>query len=306
MGTDVIVVGAGVIGLSTAIRLAESGATVRVWAAEPPAETTSAVAAALWGPDFADPGRAWAYATGPELTRLAADPATGVRLCRGTQSSDIQSEPPPWVDRLPDVRMLEPGELAPGMLVGLRTTVPIVDMPRYLDYLTARLDVEIEIRRIASLAEPAAEAPVVVNCTGVGARELTGDEGLRPWWGQHVVVANPGLDEFYIEAVRGHEWAGFFPHGDVVVLGGVSRPDVWDRTPDPLVAAGIVARCAAIDARLADAPVVGHRVGLRPWRASPRLERERLGDAAVVHNYGHGGMGVSHSWGSADAVVALV
>ncbi|GAA2982047.1 FAD-dependent oxidoreductase [Actinokineospora diospyrosa] len=306
MAADAIVIGAGVIGLSTAIRLAESGARVRVWSAEPPADTTSAVAAALWGPDFADPGRAWAYDTEPELTRLAADPATGVHLCRGTQASDIQDEPPPWVERLTDVRMLEPDELMPGMRVGLKTTAPVVDMPRYLDYLTARLDVEIEIRRIASLAEPAAEAPVVLNCTGVGARELAGDEGVRPFWGQHVVVENPGLDEFYIEAVLGAEWAGFFPHGDHVVLGGVTRPDVWDRTPDALVAAGIVARCSAVDPRLADARVVEHRVGLRPWRAKPRLATERVGAALVVHNYGHGGMGVSHSWGSAAAVLGLL
>ncbi|GLZ36910.1 FAD-dependent oxidoreductase [Actinokineospora sp. NBRC 105648] len=309
MGTEALVVGAGVIGLSTAIRLAEGGARVRVWAAEPPERTTSAVAAALWGPDFADPGRTWAYATQAELTLLAEDPTSGVRLCRGMQSSDLQAEPPPWVDRLPEVRICGPEELAPGMLVGLRTTVPVVDMPRYLEYLVTRLartGTEVELRRVASLAEPAAAAPVVVNCTGVGARELTGDDELRPWWGQHVVVENPGLTEYYVEATRAREWASFFPHGDHVVLGGVVRPDVWDRSPDPEVAAGIRTRCAAVEPLLADAPVLEHRVGLRPWRPTPRLAAERLGEALVVHNYGHGGMGVCHSWGSADAVLALL
>ena len=40
-------------------------------------------------------------------------------------------------------------------------------------------------------------------------------------------------------------------------------------------------------------------VCLRPFRAAgPRLDTEQIGDAVVVHNYGHGGSGWSLSWGS--------
>ena len=53
---------------------------------------------------------------------------------------------------------------------------------------------------------------------------------------------------------------------------------------------------------LAGATVLRHQVGLRPARPVVRLERE--GD--VVHCYGHGGAGVTLSWGCADEVVALV
>lgn len=43
--------------------------------------------------------------------------------------------------------------------------------------------------------------------------------------------------------------------------------------------------------------------GLRPWRSgSYRLETETIGDKFVVHNYGHGGAGVTMSWGCAAAV----
>ncbi|PPK66774.1 FAD-dependent oxidoreductase [Actinokineospora auranticolor] len=309
MATDVIVVGAGVMGLSAGIRLAESGARVRVLSAERPRDTTSAVAGAMWGPDFTEPGAGWTRTTLAELTRLAADPATGVRLCRGTQTSDFTDQPPPWWDTLPEVRLCEPAELRPGMRTALRSTIPLVEMPRYLDHLTARLadlGTEVEIRRVGSLTEPAAEAGVVVNCTGVGARDLVGDDGVRAWWGQHVVVENPGVTEFYYEARAGSEWASYFPHGDHVVLGGIIRRDVWDRDPDALAGEGILARCAEVEPRLADAGVIEHRVGLRPWRAAPRLESERLGDALVVHNYGSGGMGVCHSWGAAAAVRDLL
>ena len=45
-------------------------------------------------------------------------------------------------------------------------------------------------------------------------------------------------------------------------------------------------------------------VCLRPFRAAgPRLDSEQIGDALIVHNYGHGGSGWSLSWGSAEVAV---
>jgi glycine/D-amino acid oxidase-like deaminating enzyme len=54
--------------------------------------------------------------------------------------------------------------------------------------------------------------------------------------------------------------------------------------------------------------VIRTSVGLRPHRpAGVRLEAERFGATTVIHNYGHGGAGVSLSWGTghlaADKVV---
>jgi D-amino-acid oxidase len=53
---------------------------------------------------------------------------------------------------------------------------------------------------------------------------------------------------------------------------------------------------------LRTARVLRHKVGLRPVRPAVRLER--VGD--VVHCYGHGGAGVTLSWGVAEEVVALL
>ena len=53
------------------------------------------------------------------------------------------------------------------------------------------------IRREAGRA-----APVVVNCSGLGARELAGECDLRPVFGQHVVVTNPGLDALFMSLAR--------------------------------------------------------------------------------------------------------
>jgi len=47
-------------------------------------------------------------------------------------------------------------------------------------------------------------------------------------------------------------------------------------------------------------------VCLRPFRAAgPRLEAETIGDALVIHNYGHGGSGWSLSWGSGTLAVRM-
>jgi D-amino-acid oxidase len=85
---DVTVVGAGVSGLTCAVRLLQAGHQVRVVPRNPPSGTTSAVAAALWYPYLAEPRHrvtAWAVGTLPVLTPLAGDAAAGVRLRRGVE-----------------------------------------------------------------------------------------------------------------------------------------------------------------------------------------------------------------------------
>lgn len=53
--------------------------------------------------------------------------------------------------------------------------------------------------------------------------------------------------------------------------------------------------------------VIRHGVGLRPLRIDGvRLERERLQDLWIVHNYGHGGFGYQSSYGCAQAAARLV
>src|SRR5882724_10155485 len=89
---DVLVLGAGVIGLTTAVCLAEAGLTVRIRAAQLPQATTSVVAGAMWGrgPGVLEPADridAWIQSTLLDLTALADDPATGVRFARGREAT---------------------------------------------------------------------------------------------------------------------------------------------------------------------------------------------------------------------------
>jgi D-amino-acid oxidase len=309
MRPDVVVIGSGVIGLSTAVCLVESGFSVRVRTAALPHRTTSRVAGAMWGSTFAGPAdkvEGWALASLHAFRELAARPDTGVAIATGTLASRGGQAPPPQLFPGVEVRRCDPPE---GFRAAFRVTLPVVDMPRYLDHLVGRLHaagVEIELQPVRSLAEAASEAAVVVNCAGVWARELVPDPSLRPVRGQHLVVENPGIEEFFTTEPFGPAWTSWMPHGDRVVLGSVAQEDDWDLEPRSGDADRILEGCAALDPRFRNARVLEHQVGLRPARDVVRVEAEQLGAARVVHNYGHGGTGVGLSWGCAREVVGLI
>ncbi|MCV7195169.1 FAD-dependent oxidoreductase [Mycobacterium angelicum] len=311
---EVIVVGAGVSGLTSALCLAEAGWPVRVWTAALPQQTTSAVAGAVWGPRAIEPVActlAWTEHSLREFRELAADPNSGVQMAPALSVVDVPpgGEMPPGVELIPDLRPADAADIPRDFGAGFHATMPMIDMPHYLDYLTKRLAAAgcaIELHPVRSLAEAAEAATVVVNCAGLGARELVGDESLRPRFGQHVILTNPGLDRLFMELTGGSEWICYFPHPQRVVCGGISIPDRWDTTPDPDVTDRILRDCRRIEPRLADASVIETITGLRPERPSVRLEVERVGPVRYIHNYGHGGDGVTLSWGCAREVARLV
>lgn len=308
--TDVVVVGAGVSGLTTAICLAESGLAVRVLAKERPDRTTSAVAGASWGPYLVSDPRVlpWSKITLTELEAIAqADPSAGVTLVDGMEASAIDVEVPDWAVGVSGFRPCTPDELPPGFVTGWRYRIPLVDMPVYLKYLEGRLNAagiwlesDVVVERFEDLAD---EAGLVVNCTGLAARVLLHDLELTPIRGQLVVIKNPGVHYFFQDNAEGEELTYFLPHGDHVVLGGTldETPGI-DLKPDPQVRQRIIERCAAVEPLLADPIVLDDRVGFRPARALVRLERE--GD--LIHNYGHSGSGVTLSWGCAREVLRLI
>jgi D-amino-acid oxidase len=316
---DVLVIGAGVSGLTTAVCLADAGATVTISAAAPPAQTTSAAAGAIWGPHLVgmdDRVTRWGAVTLARLLDLTTEPAAAVRPVTGRQASRANEHPPDWVTGLDGFRLCPDGELPEGFAAGWRFTAPVISMPRYLDYLQARFRdaggrTAPHGQMFGSLGEAAGQtsARVIVNCTGIGAHGLVPDLELMPVRGQVVVADNPGITEFFIGlGDESAELVYLFPHGETVVLGGTEGRGNWSLAPDPATAERIVRAAAAIEPCLRGARVVAHRVGLRPVRPTVRLESGQLpGGQTVVHNYGHGGAGVSLSWGcAADAAELAV
>jgi D-amino-acid oxidase len=300
----VVVVGAGVVGLSCAVRLAESGRRVDVLARELPQESTSVVAAALWYPYKALPQQrvtAWAARSYEAFAGLASEAASGVRLLPGTEVFARPAPDPWWVGAVPELRRV----VAPaGYADAWSFDAPVVDMPVYLDWLRRRLaDLGGTLTRASLGALPqVADDHVLVDCAGLGARRLAGETDVHPVRGQVVHLTGVPLERWWLDAA-GPTYV--VPRGEVVVVGGTDEDGEWSRTPSPAAAAAMLARATALVPELAGGEVRAHRVGLRPVRSQVRVETDAE-RPRVVHCYGHGGAGVTLSWGTADEVCALV
>ncbi|MFI5890375.1 FAD-dependent oxidoreductase [Actinoplanes sp. NPDC051513] len=310
---DVLVVGAGVSGLTTSVRLAEHGVRVLIRAEAAPADTNSAAAGAIWDPIYAEHPRvpAWAEASYKVFSRMALENFPGVRLVRGVEASRLPITSPGWARELPGFKECTTDELPAGFVHGWHYTAPIIDMPPYLAALqamTLAYGAEMHFgERMTSLPDGFADAPIVVNCSGSGARHLVPDPTVQPIRGQLVAIKNPGHQEFFAEHTEQlGEMIYLLPQGDLLLLGGSAEEGIADPKPDPLVADAIMKRCGDIFPEIRTAEVVGHRGGIRPSRPVIRLEHENRGDRHIVHNYGHSGAGVSLSWGCADDVTEIV
>jgi D-amino-acid oxidase len=309
---DVILVGCGVIGLTAAVSMREAGLDVRIVTAALPLETTSSVAAALWYPYRAYPEERvlyWGSRTFEVFEELSRVPESGVRMREGVELWRERVPDPWWASAVPGVRRCARNELPPGYSDGHTFVAPVVEMPVYLGYLLDRFigsGGQVEHRAVSSLEE-AGDGRVVVNCAGLGARELVGDTSMEPIRGQIVRVRNPGLERFVLDEGNPEGITYVIPRSEDCILGGTAEEGEWDTRPDPNVAADILRRCTTLEPRLAEAEVLEHRAGLRPGRPEIRLELEDVAYGPPrIHNYGHGGSGITLSWGCAEETLRLV
>ncbi len=191
---------------------------------------------------------------------------------------------------------------------GFSLRVPLMDTTIYLDYLINRFQkAGGEIKNGVCFEKPEDVDPkfdLVINCAGIGARELAHDADLEPHRGQVAIVPKP--DNLNCAIVCDDAPLMYaIPRTNDCVFGGTNdASDVL--IPDPKTTKAIVAECARV-LEIDSPPVLRERVGLRPFRKSGvRLEREKLRDGrTVIHNYGHGGSGFTLSWGCVQAVFEL-
>lgn len=310
---NIIVVGCGVAGLSCAIRLREAGYDAHIWARDMPPQTTSSVAAAVWYPYKAYPENlvvGWSATTYADFVQLVQVPGTGVYMREGVEMFPWAVDEPWWRAAVPGYRRATPADLPAGYADGYVFEAPVIEMPIYLGYLLRRfaeLGGQVATRTLGTLDEAAVASDLVVNCAGLGARELAADPTLLPIRGQIVRVAQVGLERFILDDYNPGGVTYIVPRATDCVLGGTADEGRADTAPDAATAQAILARCIALEPRLGDAAILEHKVGLRPGRPGVRLEAERTAHGkTIVHNYGHGGAGVTLSWGCAGEVLALV
>lgn len=313
----VVVVGAGISGLCCARLLLDAGHRVTVVSSDPLRRTTSYLAAAVWFPTAAGPPDAvtrWGAATYDVLTAAAGAGVPGVYLRESLvlhrEAEDAHRTMPPWVAAVGDVRPAREDELPPGYPAGLRFKVPLVEMPRYLPHLrddVARAGAQLVERRVEQLDDVLDLAPdLVVNAAGMAAGALAGDDSVFPVRGQIVRVTNPGLDLSVRDEQHPGGRAYVHPRSADCILGGTLEVGSWDTDPDPEQTTAILRRCADIAPAVAGARVIETVVGLRPGRAEVRVQLEHgLLPVPVVHDYGHGGAGITVGWGCAQDVAGL-
>lgn len=312
MTARICVLGGGVVGLSIAHDVARAGHAVTVVADRSAAESVSAVAAALWFPyrSGTSPSAArWLARSLVRFEELAADRSTGVDLRSGLVVERRTDPDRSWTAAVPGHREARPDELIAGAVSGVRATLPVISMPTYLPWLEVRcrdLGVHLVRRTVGAVDELAGEADLVVVAAGIRSGELLQDGSVFPVRGQTVLVANPGISDWVVDEDHPEGLTYVVPRRDGVVCGGIAEVGSWDTGIDADTERGIQQRAAALVPSLSGLPVLSAQAGLRPARDAVRLEVVDGHAVPVIACYGHGGAGVTLSWGCAEAVVELV
>jgi D-amino-acid oxidase len=248
------VLGCGAVGLASARLLQQRGGDVTIYAKDLPPQTTSNIAGGQWSPtsimddDRRTPESDARLARAARLShrRYQQLPAAefGIRWIENYVLSDRPLEP--WWeqeltrDLYPEWRDLRPGEHPFPAPYARHFTTLLVE-PHV--YLTAMLrDVRLAgarvvVRELAGREQLAdLPEPVVVNCTGLGARALFGDEELEPVRGQLTfLLPQPEVD--YIVIANG---LYMFPRRDGILLGGTFEHGNWSLDVDEATRTRIV------------------------------------------------------------------
>ena len=331
----VVVVGGGIIGLSTALELAARDHEITILTDLEVDATTSAVAAASFKPRMVAPDpvtSALLDASNRILAQWAGDERghrLGLSRITHVEASATAPVARAYLHAMTDVRWLSAADgdsLPPGTSHGVSYQTWFLDVPVTLAALRADLDastITVVDHHVAALDEAGILdlAPdVVVNAAGMGAVALTADDGMVAVRGQVVAVDRSISD---VSTSVATDDAYVYPRRGDILLGGTADhlaagdPASVARTrPDPDQAAtmAILQRGGDLlrwlDPGVGDVstwPVTTVRAGLRPWRpAGIRLELDDTWAVPVVHAYGHGGAGWTLATGTAQWVADTI
>ena len=236
------VIGSGVVGLSTTRLLQRYGWDVTIYTKALPPDTTSNVAGGQWTPtsvfdeDAASPAFIDQFVRASRFAyREFQDYVGDTYGVRWIDNYYLNDEPPEArgltrliPDVFPGVRVLEAGEHPFGARYALRVTTMLIEPAIYLRALLgdARIaGASVVVREFADVGQlTALPESVVINCTGLGAGALLGDEGIMPVKGQ-LTILRPQPDVDYM-ALQGDLY--MFPRSDGILLGGTFERGVSD------------------------------------------------------------------------------
>lgn len=304
-----LVIGSGIIGLSTAHVLQKHGVQVKIISKDLPRSTTSWKAAAVWFPYKAYPLQKvleWSRISYEYYHKYLFRPDTGVSMVN-LRILDSMEGAQDWLKAIPaEIKTLTGTSLPNGYEEALEFEVPLVDTSYFLPYLLTTFLIkggEFEMKVLTSLDDLEFSGhDWIINCTGLGSRQLVNDQKMYPIRGQ-IVKVKPQPNLGWVAAEHGPLALSYvIPRKNEVILGGTAEPGVELDDVDAEETERILERCRKLVPGL-EPSIIKSEVGLRPGRDVVRLERE---SEQIIHNYGHGGSGFTVCWGCALEVAQIM
>jgi glycine/D-amino acid oxidase-like deaminating enzyme len=250
------VIGAGIMGLTTARLVQEAGFPVTIYAAALPPETTSNIAGGQWSPfghfRDAEVTPAWRAQFAAALDyswrrfQIMVGDDYGVRWLP-TYTQGDGPDPSDPLDRYhPNGRRLDPADHPFAVDRLARFDTMYVETGRFLRQLLGDVQVaggKVARRSFSSPAEIAAlPERLAFNCTGLGSHQLFGDSALQPIRGQLAILLPQPEVRYAFTGQAGY----MFPRADGIILGGTFERDVWSTEPEPAAIARIIASHKAL------------------------------------------------------------
>lgn len=327
----VAVVGAGVIGVTSAIAVKNAfpGYEVEILADGFSPDTTGDGSAGLWGPYLlgdTPPENIlrWSGETHrwlEDFWKAGFAPEAGICLLPVYRmSSEFADAPPVWTqivygaqklskDHLEELNREHGSNYKECWQFLTFTSEPVHLLPWLTEKFLAAGG-KLRKRKVRVFHELIEDGyDLIINCAGLGARQLANDATVTPIRGQVTRVMAPwAMHGILVDDDDGNY---IIPNIDDVVLGGTHQEGDFDCDPRQEDSKFIYEGCCRILPGLKGMNVIREWVGLRPGRPRVRLEpevhRSPCGEKfTVIHNYGHGGAGVTLSWGCALDVVELM
>lgn len=303
MQKKVVVVGSGIVGLTTALQLQEKGFQVEIVSKEPFHKTLSHKVGAIWFPFEVHPiekANKWAaYSYNKYLKEVS--PQNGVSIIPFMVVYNSESDTS-WTSHLPDdqVRKAHDHELPKGIENAFLAQVPLAEPPLYLPYLFQKFleaDGQFILKEVKSLQEMASLGCRVVNCTGMGAKDLCRDIHLKPMRGQ-ILRCEKLTGASCVNSTEPGKLTYIFNRSTDSIVGGTDYINDYNEQVDDVDTQKILDRLKTSGLSEKQPEVLEILVGLRPLRSEVRFEYD-ASYPNIFHNYGHGGAGFTVAWGCA-------